>query len=115
MNKIYIPWKKQSDLWWNDVCAKLVEHFGTPGEKYTTSTDEDYMTIDFKDKKDHLMCKMLLSEHIVDQRHWTLPVGDNGEVTLNDEILNLTGWREGDTLEFVDLNNGSWQIQKKTV
>ena len=115
MNKIYIPWKKQSDLWWNEICVKIIEHFGNPGDRYTTNPDEDWMSIQFQTAEDYLMCKMLLSEHIVERNHWILPVNENGVMTLNEDILEKTGWREGDELEFIDLNNGSWQIKKKNV
>jgi hypothetical protein len=114
-NKIFIPWRKQSDLWWNDVCAKLIDHFGTPGGKYTASPDEDWMVINFLDNNDYLMCKMLLSEHIVERNTWTLTVGEDGTIVLNDEILKKTGWKEGDIIEWIDLKNGSWQLKKKNL
>lgn len=40
---------------------------------------------------------------------------ETGEYILNfnEEILKETGWREGDTLEWKDLGNGSWSITKK--
>jgi hypothetical protein len=31
------------------------------------------------------------------------------------EVLDLQGWSEGDTLEWIDQDNGSWQLQKKSV
>lgn len=113
MNKLYIPWESQSDLWWNEICAKVVEHFGNPGDRYITSPDEDWMEIEFKSKEDYLMCKMLLSEHIVNRTSWTLQVDENGVIILNDEILEKTGWQEGDELEFENLNNGSFLIKRK--
>lgn len=49
---------------------------------------------------------------------YVLPVEqdpETGEYILNftEEILKETGWREGDTLEWKDLGNGSWSITKK--
>lgn len=50
---------------------------------------------------------------------WVLPVLDNpdypGEYMLqfNDEILEGTGWKEGDVLVWVDNKDGSWTIKKK--
>lgn len=113
MNRLYIPWKAQSDLWWNEICAKVVEHFGNPGDRYTTNPDEDCMMIDFKNPQDYLMCKMLLSEHVVDRTSWTLQVDENGVIMLNEEILERTGWKVGDVLEFENLNNGSILVKRK--
>ena len=31
------------------------------------------------------------------------------------EVLDLQGWGEGDTLEWLDQGDGSWQLQKKKV
>ena len=40
---------------------------------------------------------------------------ETGEYIHNftEEILKETGWKEGDTLEWKDLGNGSWSITKK--
>ena len=34
-------------------------------------------------------------------------------IELNDEILAETGWKEGDTLEWIDQGDGSFKMQKK--
>ena len=49
---------------------------------------------------------------------YILPVEQDPEtgeyiLNFNEEILKETGWREGDTLEWKDLGNGSWSITKK--
>ena len=41
----------------------------------------------------------------------TLKVDENGVLTLNDEVLDATGWKEGDELEFVDNDDGSFSIR----
>tara|TARA_Y100000385_G_scaffold278286_1_gene326371 strand:- start:7694 stop:7840 length:147 start_codon:yes stop_codon:yes gene_type:complete len=41
----------------------------------------------------------------------TLTVDDNGVLTLSEEILQETGWKEGDMLEFID--NGDSFIMRK--
>lgn len=65
MNVIQIPWKGyQSNIWWNEICANIVEHFGLPGNKYTTEVSENAMKFYFCDEKDAFMCKLLVSEHI---------------------------------------------------
>ena len=34
-------------------------------------------------------------------------------IELNDEILAETGWKEGDTLEWIDQGDGSFKMEKK--
>lgn len=65
MNVIQIPWKGyQSNTWWNEICANIVDHFGLPGDKYTTEVSENAMKFFFSNEQDALMCKLLVSEHL---------------------------------------------------
>jgi bifunctional DNA-binding transcriptional regulator/antitoxin component of YhaV-PrlF toxin-antitoxin module len=41
----------------------------------------------------------------------TLVVSDDGVLTFSEEILQETGWKEGDMLEFID--NGDSFIMRK--
>ena len=43
------------------------------------------------------------------------PETGDGILTFPPDLLEATGWKEGDTLEWIDLKNGSWQLQKKVV
>lgn len=49
---------------------------------------------------------------------WTVTVEEaedgSGDcvLPLPQELLDLQGWREGDTLEWIDNGNGTWCIQK---
>lgn len=63
---INIPWSpKASQLTqWNEITASIVEHFGLPGDKYTTEVTEDYMNFKFHNDQDGLMCKILVSDFI---------------------------------------------------
>lgn len=40
---------------------------------------------------------------------------DTGDaiLTFPQDLLNESGWKEGDTLEWIDLGDGSWQLVKK--
>jgi hypothetical protein len=43
---------------------------------------------------------------------------DNSEelvIDLGDDLCREAGWEVGDTLEWQDMGNGSWQITKKVV
>ena len=59
-----VPWESQSNHWWNETCADIVEHFGLPGDKYVTSVNTECMDFIFYDDKDALMCRLLISEKI---------------------------------------------------
>jgi excinuclease UvrABC ATPase subunit len=61
---VSVPWESQSNVWWNETCANIIEHFGLPGEKYVTKLDEHQMDFIFYDDRDALMCKILVSDLI---------------------------------------------------
>jgi hypothetical protein len=51
---------------------------------------------------------------------WSLKVeedSDSGEAVLTfpEDLLKEVGWKEGDTIEWIDLGDGSWQLKKKNV
>lgn len=51
-------------------------------------------------------------------KSYVLPVLENEEtgdyyIELNDDILDGTGWKTGDTLEWVDNKDGSFTLKKK--
>jgi hypothetical protein len=62
MNIINISWNGQSGIWWNETCATIIEHFGLPGDRYTSHPTEDNMKFIFKNEQDAFMCKILVSE-----------------------------------------------------
>lgn len=48
---------------------------------------------------------------------WTITVEEDPEtgdliLPLPEEMLQLQGWVEGDTLEWIDNKDGSWILQK---
>ena len=51
---------------------------------------------------------------------WTVTIEENPDnleeliLPLPPELLELQGWVEGDTLEWIDNKDGSWCIQKAT-
>lgn len=63
---VHIPWSPKINilLTWNEATASIIEHFGLPGDKYTTELTEDYMNFTFHNENDGLMCKLLVSEYI---------------------------------------------------
>jgi hypothetical protein len=64
MIEIKIPWTNQKEIWWNETCASVIEHFGLPGDRYTTEVSVDCMKFNFKTEYDALMCKILVSDRV---------------------------------------------------
>ena len=42
----------------------------------------------------------------------TLTIDDDGILTLPSEILETTGWKEGDMLQWSDRKDGSFELRK---
>ena len=45
-------------------------------------------------------------------KRWTIPVDEEGVLTFPDDLVETTGWKEGDLLEWIDLGNGSFSLVK---
>tara|TARA_Y100000004_G_scaffold108802_1_gene122025 strand:- start:40 stop:189 length:150 start_codon:yes stop_codon:yes gene_type:complete len=43
----------------------------------------------------------------------TLTVDENGILTFPDDILESTGWKEGDVLQWIPNDDGSFTLVKK--
>ena len=55
-----------------------------------------------------------------DSNSWTLTVEEDPEtgdaiLQFPPDLLEVAGWKEGDTLEWIDQGDGSWQLKKKSV
>ena len=46
-------------------------------------------------------------------KSWVLPVDDDGVVTFPEDFLEQTGWKEGDTLQWILQDDGSFKMIKK--
>lgn len=51
---------------------------------------------------------------------WTLEIEEDPEtgefiLTFPQDLLDEAGWKEGDTLCWLDNEDGSWTLQKKSV
>lgn len=49
---------------------------------------------------------------------WTLDVKEDPEtgdqiLEFPDDLMESAGWKEGDVLEWIDNQNGSWTLRKK--
>jgi bifunctional DNA-binding transcriptional regulator/antitoxin component of YhaV-PrlF toxin-antitoxin module len=50
-------------------------------------------------------------------QRWTITAEEDPEtgdivLPLPEELLKKVGWKEGDTLEWIDNHDGSWSIEK---
>ena len=62
---VIVPWHTGQDgFWWNETCAKVIEAFGLPGERFRYSPGHDKMKFYFNTDEDALMCRILLSERL---------------------------------------------------
>jgi len=43
---------------------------------------------------------------------WTLKVDEDGVLTFPKDLLEVTGWVEGDVLEWSDTKDGSFTLKK---
>ena len=66
MVTVHIPWSPKTGNIpnWNEITASIVEHFGLPGDRYTTELDTDYMNFNFQNDHDGLLCKILVSDYL---------------------------------------------------
>jgi len=44
---------------------------------------------------------------------WNLEVGEDGILTFPEDLLQTTGWKEGDVLEWIDRGDGSYELKKQ--
>tara|TARA_R110000868_G_scaffold213896_1_gene464047 strand:+ start:633 stop:842 length:210 start_codon:yes stop_codon:yes gene_type:complete len=52
------------------------------------------------------------------ENSWTITLEEDPEtkdliLPLSDELLKSVGWKEGDTLEWIDNKDGTWTIRKQ--
>jgi tRNA splicing ligase len=54
---VRIPWSRNYEIErnWNEVCVRVIEMFGLPGDRYVTHSNIMYMDFVFKSNKDALM------------------------------------------------------------
>jgi len=53
---------------WNETCAWVMEHFGLPGDKFSTDLSQDHMDFRFINQQDALLCALGIGgELLVDQ------------------------------------------------
>jgi hypothetical protein len=46
-------------------------------------------------------------------KKWIIPVDDDYNITFPEDLIEQTGWKEGDTLQWIDQGDGSFKMIKK--
>ena len=63
---VFVAWSTgQNGVWWNETCAMVMEVFGLPGDRYTTQANPDVLAFFFKNPKDAVLCRILLSDRLL--------------------------------------------------
>jgi hypothetical protein len=58
--KVRIPWIQGDTVTdWNETCARAIELFGLPGDKFTTRLTEDHLDFIFNDEKDAILFELV--------------------------------------------------------
>jgi hypothetical protein len=54
---VRISWSREfdNDYRWNEVCARAIEMFGLPGDRFNTHVNVNYMEFIFNSEKDAMM------------------------------------------------------------
>jgi hypothetical protein len=88
-------------------------------ESKTRKTNVDNLSVWCTDKNEWRSFKVANVQKIVPMaKSWTVTLEEDpetGELILpfSDEILEEVGWKEGDVLEWIDGNDGTWSLVKK--
>ena len=69
--------------------------------------------IHYSDEELDAMCDAATSAKKDKVNKWILPVDDDYNITFPEDLLEQTGWKEGDTLQWIDQGDGSFKIIKK--
>jgi len=71
---VRIPWVRDQDneYRWNEVCARAIEMFGLPGDRFETHANVNHMDFVFKSNKDALIFAIEHNGTIVPEEELTV-------------------------------------------
>jgi bifunctional DNA-binding transcriptional regulator/antitoxin component of YhaV-PrlF toxin-antitoxin module len=72
---------------------------------------EDLHRTDYTEEELNAMCDAAEAKDKVNK--WIIPVDDDYNITFPEDLLEQTGWKEGDVLEWIDQGDGSFKMVKK--
>jgi bifunctional DNA-binding transcriptional regulator/antitoxin component of YhaV-PrlF toxin-antitoxin module len=73
----------------------------------------DMEALKYTDEELDAMCDAATSAKKGKVNKWILPVDDDYNITFPEDLLEQTGWKEGDILEWIDQGDGSFKMIKK--
>ena len=77
--------------------------------------EEHYYPEEHQQYTDEEIDEMCAAAEAKDQvKRWILPVDDDYNITFPEDLLEQTGWKEGDTLQWIDQGDGSFKMIKVT-
>ena len=78
---------------------------------------EDLVSLQYTDEELNAMCDKAASDQLFPKKDkvtkWIIPVDDDYNITFPEDLLEQTGWKEGDTLQWIDQGDGSFKMIKK--
>ena len=78
---------------------------------------DDYLekgeNLQYTEEELNAMCAAATSAKKDKVKKWVLPVDDDYNITFPEDLLEQTGWKEGDTLQWIDQGDGSFKMIKK--
>ena len=48
----------------------------------------------------------------LENKKWTLTINEEGYMTIPEDVLNELGWNVDDVLEWIENDDGSYQLRK---
>ena len=69
--------------------------------------------LQYTDEELDAMCDSVTSVKQGKVTKWIIPVDDDYNITFPEDLLEQTGWKEGDTLQWIDQGDGSFKMIKK--
>jgi len=80
------------------------------GKGHITGWEE---STQYTEEELNAMCDAVTSAKKGKVNKWILPVDDDYNITFPEDLLEQTGWKEGDVLEWIDQGDGSFKMIKK--
>ena len=69
--------------------------------------------LQYTEEELNAMCDAATSAKKGKVNKWVIPVDDDYNITFPEDLLEQTGWKEGDVLEWIDQGDGSFKLIKK--
>ena len=106
-NKSVLSYNKDSK---SEDCKKSWNDFWEDPNYDDTELMPD---LQYTDEELDAMCDKAEAEAKDKVKSWVIPVDDDYNITFPEDLLEQTGWKEGDILQWIDQGDGSFKMIKK--